>query len=660
MSDNMSLSPVARERRHTLFFLDEIRPWAPVFLDTDVDMARVRAHRAAAGGRGRPYSTVAYVLYTAARVLAAHPAANAAIRGRSRPRVAHYHSVHGKVTLDKTLNGKRVVLAAVLRNLHQADLDEIQRRLQRYRDGDPNTMPEFAPTRMLHKLPWPVGRMAYSLGVRPLGRRSGAMGTFAVTSLGHRSVDTFFSVGGATITLGLGRIAERPMARDGQVVIAPTMRLSLTFDHRVIDGAEAADILAEIKEGLESFQHVADITSSRQQRILANWLGSGEAGQSPRAAGSPLADRAAGSPPPAANDLGELKEHVIVHARGQRIADYRELLDRIHCDEGSMPGSWVAEWCGAAELLEDQGNDLAASRYYAMARFPYVDGPARQDAQERCRRAFDRWRRDRGIEPLDAEIDGGLVRCWTAGLSATERKPLLVVMGGIVTIKEQWAPMLGAMRRLGMAALVTEMPGVGENSLRYEPDSWRMLSGLLDAVADRAQVDQTYAMALSFSGHMAMRCATEDPRIKGVITVGAPVSEFFTNRGWQRQVPQITLGTLAHMTGTSQAGLSGCLEAWALTRQQLSSLEIPVCYAASRRDGIIPHGDVRLLRDCVPNLSLVEYDDVHGAPGHVAQTQLWSVASLLRLRGVRNMQSGLVGLLLRGQQMRDLRMRPRA
>ncbi|MCZ4507227.1 2-oxo acid dehydrogenase subunit E2 [Streptomyces sp. ActVer] len=30
--------------------------------------------------------------------------------------------------------------------------------------------------------------------------------------------------------------------------------LSLTFDHRVIDGAEAADVLAEIEEGLESFK----------------------------------------------------------------------------------------------------------------------------------------------------------------------------------------------------------------------------------------------------------------------------------------------------------------------------------------------------------------------------------------------------------------------
>ncbi|MDW6056962.1 2-oxo acid dehydrogenase subunit E2 [Streptomyces sp. FXJ1.4098] len=35
--------------------------------------------------------------------------------------------------------------------------------------------------------------------------------------------------------------------------IAKVMRLSLAFDHRVIDGAEAADVLTDIKDGLETF-----------------------------------------------------------------------------------------------------------------------------------------------------------------------------------------------------------------------------------------------------------------------------------------------------------------------------------------------------------------------------------------------------------------------
>nr|UPI48929.1 hydrolase [Micromonospora sp.] len=353
------------------------------------------------------------------------------------------------------------------------------------------------------------------------------------------------------------------------------------------------------------------------------------------------------------NDLRELKRYVGAHARGQRIKGYQDLLDRVVTDEGGGPGSWVGEWVRAGEELERRGRHLDAARRYTMARFPYVDGPARQDALERGVRSIDRWAAGQdGVEALDVPVGGGKVRCWTGGLSAADPRPLLVIMGGIVTVKEQWAPMLAAIGRLGVAGVVTEMPGTGENGLRYTPESWRMLPAILDAVADRADVDRTYAIALSFSGHMALRCAADDPRLRGVITVGAPVAELFTDADWQRRLPRITVDTLAHMIGVPSGEVAGGLGAWALPAPLLAGLGIPVCYTASTRDEIIPPGDVRLLRENVRGLDLVEHDDVHGCPGHVRETQLWTAASLFRCRGVRNPTSALLGLLIRAERAR--------
>ncbi|MBN9504518.1 MAG: 2-oxoglutarate dehydrogenase complex dihydrolipoyllysine-residue succinyltransferase [Altererythrobacter sp.] len=51
--------------------------------------------------------------------------------------------------------------------------------------------------------------------------------------------------------LGLHRIEDRPVARDGQVVIRPMMYLALTYDHRLIDGREAVTALKIIKEAIE-------------------------------------------------------------------------------------------------------------------------------------------------------------------------------------------------------------------------------------------------------------------------------------------------------------------------------------------------------------------------------------------------------------------------
>ncbi|WP_062428862.1 2-oxo acid dehydrogenase subunit E2 [Herbidospora daliensis] len=236
-----------RERRHTLFFLEAIRDFSPVFLDTEVDMTAVLAHRAVHG-----HAVTAYVLHAAGRVLAKHPEANAAIQGRFRPKVARYPFVSGKVTLDRTLNGRRVVLGTVVPNLHEAALSDVHAHLARVRQGDPEKLKDFEGVRRLHRAPWALGRRRFRRAARSLDLRPHLTGTFAVTSLGHRAVDSFHSVGGTTTTFGVGRIADRVVVRDGVPAVAPVMRLSLAFDHRVIDGAEAADVLTEVKEALEN------------------------------------------------------------------------------------------------------------------------------------------------------------------------------------------------------------------------------------------------------------------------------------------------------------------------------------------------------------------------------------------------------------------------
>jgi len=51
--------------------------------------------------------------------------------------------------------------------------------------------------------------------------------------------------------LGMHKTQERPIAENGQVVIAPMMYLALTYDHRIIDGRDAVQFLVTIKEALE-------------------------------------------------------------------------------------------------------------------------------------------------------------------------------------------------------------------------------------------------------------------------------------------------------------------------------------------------------------------------------------------------------------------------
>lgn len=52
--------------------------------------------------------------------------------------------------------------------------------------------------------------------------------------------------------LGMHNIVERPIVRDGEIVVAPIMYVALSYDHRIIDGRESVGFLVAVKEALES------------------------------------------------------------------------------------------------------------------------------------------------------------------------------------------------------------------------------------------------------------------------------------------------------------------------------------------------------------------------------------------------------------------------
>jgi pyruvate dehydrogenase E2 component (dihydrolipoamide acetyltransferase) len=78
--------------------------------------------------------------------------------------------------------------------------------------------------------------------------------TFTITNVGaYNSVDHFTPIINQpeVAILGIGRTIEKPVVVNGQIVIRPMMGLSLAFDHRVVDGAPAAEYLAVLIDLIE-------------------------------------------------------------------------------------------------------------------------------------------------------------------------------------------------------------------------------------------------------------------------------------------------------------------------------------------------------------------------------------------------------------------------
>ncbi|MGA8310481.1 MAG: dihydrolipoamide acetyltransferase family protein [Terriglobales bacterium] len=158
------------------------------------------------------------LLALVARVLLKHPRMNASWTAEGVRR-------HADVNLGIAIAVNDGVVAPVIHNAHKAHLDEIavQRRdlTERARAGK----------------------------LRP---QDVAGATFTISNLGMFGVDAFTAIitPPQAAILAVGRIADRVVPVDGKPGIRPMMTLTLSSDHRVVDGARAAEFLRDVTEAI--------------------------------------------------------------------------------------------------------------------------------------------------------------------------------------------------------------------------------------------------------------------------------------------------------------------------------------------------------------------------------------------------------------------------
>jgi len=81
-------------------------------------------------------------------------------------------------------------------------------------------------------------------------------GTFTISNLGMYGIDSFHAIvtPPQAAILAVGRVADRAVVVDGKIVIRPMMTLTLSSDHRVVDGAQAAAFLKDLSDAVASPQ----------------------------------------------------------------------------------------------------------------------------------------------------------------------------------------------------------------------------------------------------------------------------------------------------------------------------------------------------------------------------------------------------------------------
>ena len=174
-------------------------------------------------GEGRPRLTLLpFLIRGIVRILPEHPGINAHFDDAAGI-IRRYAAIHAGIATQT----RRGLLVPVIRHAETLDLFGLASE---------------------------IIRLSESVRAGKAGREELTGSTITVTSLG--------ALGGVAATpiikppevaiIGVNRISERPVARDGQIVIRKMMNLSSSFDHRVVDGFDAASFIQALKACLEA------------------------------------------------------------------------------------------------------------------------------------------------------------------------------------------------------------------------------------------------------------------------------------------------------------------------------------------------------------------------------------------------------------------------
>jgi pyruvate dehydrogenase E2 component (dihydrolipoamide acetyltransferase) len=195
-------------------------PRVAMWAEVDVTACQLKRARLIADNPDRKLTLTAFVLRALALTLREHPALNALVRDKEVEWVED-------INLALAVSVPGGLMAPVIRQAESKSLLELA--------AESRDLAEAAR----------IGKLTPGQLQR---------GTFTVSNLGMTGIDGFSPVINPpqVAILGVSRVIDKPVARNGVLTVAPMMGLSLVFDHRAVDGYPAAVFLTCLKERLES------------------------------------------------------------------------------------------------------------------------------------------------------------------------------------------------------------------------------------------------------------------------------------------------------------------------------------------------------------------------------------------------------------------------
>jgi hypothetical protein len=199
----------------------------------------------------------AFVIKAVALALREHPHLNCMIQERPlSTKLVSLPDVTATVAVERMAGGVDMVFAPMIKNPDDRDLSDLTKELRWFAAAAVNDVPEFKQFVSLVKLarwlPTLVGRIFRLPSLSAKLWRKYRGGSFAVTSPAkYGGCDQVLPPWPWPLTFSFGAVKERPFVVNGKLDVRKTMRLTITVDRRLANGAPLARFAERVKELLE-------------------------------------------------------------------------------------------------------------------------------------------------------------------------------------------------------------------------------------------------------------------------------------------------------------------------------------------------------------------------------------------------------------------------
>ncbi len=227
------------------------KPNVSSHLFSDFDVSRAKEVMQSMADSGQHITMTAILIKCIALAQKDHPISRTIPLPVSRQ--ATLERIVAGFTVERFIDSQPTVLFGEIDSPHEKTVAEITSDLHDYHQSDMKELPVLEQQLKYARLPWPLRRLIVLFGSAfPSFRLRYMRSTFGLSSLGALGVGGAAGPAVCTVVFGIGAIEERVVIVDHALTIKPMMTVSLNYDQRVMDEAQAARFLQSVQNLVEN------------------------------------------------------------------------------------------------------------------------------------------------------------------------------------------------------------------------------------------------------------------------------------------------------------------------------------------------------------------------------------------------------------------------